>query len=175
MILSIIIGSVVWFILVAILNKKFPKVFGSGWSRFISWLIIVVVAIIMRTPVSSEPTEKELNREAKRIEGAWKMSDGNESVNIGIHVLSDSEKNEEYDNRVEAELYGEGSSVDEEPNSYMYFYPKDNEIVIMRPGYDEHWGTYKIKGFFKKRIELRFDTGDYELTRKSKNWKRYLN
>lgn len=168
MLLSIIIGTVLWGILIAVLSR-YVTIFATPWAWFISWFVVVYCVFSIGESMADAKTEKAMLKEAKRIEGTWKSSD----KNISLRAVSDDGEVVRYDG--EAFLVG---VYEEDGSEYvMAFYPKSNEVYINPSDYplgESDVGKYKLKGWFSKKLVLDMENGGKSTyKRTSKEWVDY--
>lgn len=168
MLLSIIIGTVLWGILIAV-SSKYVSIFATPWAWFVSWFIVVCIVYNIGGSIANAKTEKAMLKEAKGIQGTWKSSD----KNISLRAVADDGGVVRYDE--ESFLVG---VYEEDGSEYvMVFYPKSGKIHINPSDYplgESDVGKYKLKGWFSKKLVLDMEKGGKSTYKRiSKEWTNY--
>lgn len=162
MLLSIVIGTIVWLVILAFLSR-FVSIFATPMAWITSWFIVVFLVLEFFGGISSDKIEKEMAKELEILIGTW---EGEDRV-IGIE-WNDSGTVNAYDDLQSYELnvYSEDgyrlADVDvdflnKKCSYFPFYYESSNEF------------EYKLKS--KKKLILTNEDGqEYVLKKKSKEY-----
>lgn len=74
MLLSIIIGTILWLVILAFLSK-YVSIFGTPMAWIISWFVVVCLVLEFFGGITSRNVEKKMAKELDVIIGTWEGED----------------------------------------------------------------------------------------------------
>lgn len=162
LLLSIVIGSFVWFLLAKMVLRNFV-VFSTAKGILISWCVTVLFVATVLEEINGGFVTHNFKKEAKKIEGSWQLDDGDI---WGVKAVdSDGNIRKEDDNSYRIFI----ADISNNQGFWVVVYPELQTFLFKSDGdFQETKYIYKIKW---NKIELVDQNTDQKILLKKKSKK----